>query len=100
MKLWVDDEREAPKGWTWVRTSEEAITHLVNHKVSEMSLDYTLANKPDGEWDDGTQVLTWLKDHRLRKPNKIVAHSSSASGRALIERMVEDFDLDSRRTPL
>lgn len=85
LKLWVDDEREAPQGWTWVRTSEEAITHLANREVTEMSLDYTLKNKSGGEWDDGAQVLDWLKTHLDRLPAKISAHSSSVAGRAFLE---------------
>ena len=91
MKLWVDDEREAPEGWTWVRTSEEAITHLANRMVTEMSLDYTLANKPNGDWDDGAQVLAWLEDHREDMPTTIVAHSGSSSGCALLERMIKEL---------
>lgn len=92
MKLWVDDEREPDPEWWWAKTSAGAIDILSKGNVTEMSLDYTLANKPNGDWDDGAQVLTWLKDHPDRKPSVIHAHSSSTSGCALLERMIGELE--------
>lgn len=94
-RLWVDDERQPPtdQHWMWAKTSEEAILTLQAVPVTEMSLDYTLANKPNGDWDDGAAVMRWLRDGHLdRKPPVIIAHSGSASGRLLIEKIRDDLD--------
>lgn len=42
MKLWVDDERPAPKGWQAAVNSMIAIDMLSGYCVSEMSLDHDL----------------------------------------------------------
>ena len=83
MKLYVDDERPAPEGWTLALSSAEAIELLTDNDVTELSLDYSLK-----DWDNGAEVLYWLKDHRDRCPASIVAHSSSSSGRELLERVI------------
>ena len=86
MKLWVDDERPAPKGWCWVETSAAAIELLATHSVVEMSLDYSLKRG-----DTGDNVLYWLKDHPDRWPADIKAHSSSSTACELIEQMVSEW---------
>lgn len=48
MKLFVDDFRKCPDGWTLARTSAEAIRLLATGYVEEISLDYDVrrcANK-------------------------------------------------------
>ncbi len=42
MKLWLDDVRSAPEGWTHVHTVEQAKALLISHHVSEASLDHDL----------------------------------------------------------
>jgi hypothetical protein len=42
VKVWLDDEREAPEGWVHVRTPEEAIELLRAGEVEELSLDHDL----------------------------------------------------------
>jgi hypothetical protein len=42
MKVWHDDIRPAPEGWTWARTNTDAIRLLVENEVSEISLDHDL----------------------------------------------------------
>lgn len=86
MKLWVDDERPAPEGWDRVESSREAIELLQSANVTELSLDYCLKN-----WDTGDAVLYWLAEHRDRIPGTLYAHSSSASGCTLLERIANDL---------
>lgn len=86
MKLWVDDERPAPEGWVAVKSSAAAVEKLETENVVEMSLDYSLGN-----WDSGDEVLYWLRDNKDRIPETIYAHSSSASGRGLLERVGKDL---------
>lgn len=42
MKLWIDDLRVAPEGWTWAKTPSEAIGFLEAGGVSEVSFDHDL----------------------------------------------------------
>ena len=88
MKLWVDDERPAPEGWTWVKTVDEATQALTDNEVTDLSLDYSLAN-----WEDGAMVLAWLSNHLDRYPSEsVVPHSGSASGYDLLERVIADTE--------
>lgn len=40
--LWLDDEKPAPPGWTWVKTCKELAAHLGEKKVAAISFDYYL----------------------------------------------------------
>lgn len=42
MKLWVDDFRPAPEGWTLAHNAEEALVALLSGDVDEMSVDHDL----------------------------------------------------------
>lgn len=42
MKLWHDDVRPPPEGWTWAKTNVEALEHLRRGDVDECSLDHDL----------------------------------------------------------
>lgn len=42
MKLYVDDLRRCPDGWKLARTITEAISHLHNGRVHEISLDHDI----------------------------------------------------------
>lgn len=43
MKLYVDDLRRCPDGWKLARTITDAISHLYNGRVDEISLDHDIA---------------------------------------------------------
>ena len=45
MKLYLDDEREAPEGWVRVRRPGEAIRLLKTGAVTDLSLDRDLWNE-------------------------------------------------------
>lgn len=42
MRLYVDDLRRCPDGWKLARTVTEAISHLYNGRVHEISLDHDI----------------------------------------------------------
>jgi hypothetical protein len=44
VKLWLDDTRPAPNGWSWAKTASEAISLLKMEKIEEISLDYDLGS--------------------------------------------------------
>lgn len=58
MRLWLDDVRPAPPGWTWATTVDSTIQTLREHDVYEISLDYDL-DYTDGQ-RKGDEVLKWL----------------------------------------
>jgi hypothetical protein len=51
VRLWHDDVRPAPPGWTWARTNDEAKRLLATGEVTEASLDHDLGYEgpPPGE---------------------------------------------------
>jgi len=59
MKIWLDDIREAPPGWTRTYTVSQTIQLLRTGQVSELSLDYDLPETDPGH--TGDEVLEWLK---------------------------------------
>ena len=78
MKLWLDDIRPAPEGWTWhfhVDTMINDIKWLMNHniEIEMISLDNDL-----GEWEkEGYKVLDWLET--LQIPVNFGIHIHSAN---------------------
>lgn len=42
VKVWLDDVRDAPSGWTQARTPEEVIELLRSGTVTQLSLDHDL----------------------------------------------------------
>lgn len=62
MKLYLDDERTPPEGWTLVRWPAEAIERMDAGGVTEISLDHDLANVDSGGKErTGYDVLLWLE---------------------------------------
>lgn len=85
MRLWLDDLRPAPEGWTHVRTAEEAITHLSNGQFSEVSLDHDLGNEGVAT---GYVVASWIEEQAFfGNIPKLIWHIHSANppGRARME---------------
>lgn len=58
LKLWLDDERPAPAGWTLAKTAADAIDLLRSGDVSEVSPDHDLGDDIAGT---GYDVLNWLE---------------------------------------
>lgn len=72
VKFWLDDERLAPKGWTWVKNASEAISFLqmpgiVGHgdpnvgspnfiTLTHMSFDHDLADVHYTYWHAGQMM--------------------------------------------
>ena len=84
MKIFLDDERQAPEDWHLVRTSQEAIKLLQTGGVEEISLDHDLGDGPD----NGYQVILWIEEAvALRQfvPPKIRVHSANPSARQKME---------------
>ncbi|MFM0324911.1 cyclic-phosphate processing receiver domain-containing protein [Caballeronia glebae] len=85
MKVFLDDERVTPEGWTRVHWPNEAIRLLETGVVEELSLDHDLG---DDEHGTGYDVILWIEEAvalRGFRPPKISVHSANASAREKME---------------
>ena len=89
MKVWLDDVRTSPKGWTWVKTPKEAATLVEENDVDEVSLDHDLGFCIFTGYD----FLLWLEKkvvlHNFKPPAKIHVHTSNPSARVKMELAVK-----------
>lgn len=90
-KLYIDDIRPAPEGWTLVRTVDEAIDLLRSQDWDEVSFDHDLAfshyageftNEKTG--NELAQMLVDLVRAGKRKSPKCHVHSMNPVGRKRI----------------
>ena len=98
MKVFLDDERPAPGGWTPVRWPEEAIALLETGEVDAISLDHDLGD----DTRTGYDVLLWLEEAVATRglvPPAISIHSANAGARRRMELAVESIRRLSRRRP-
>jgi hypothetical protein len=85
MKVYLDDEREAPEGWFRVHWPEEAIVLLERGLVAHISLDHDLG---DDEHGTGYDVILWLEEAvatRGFEPPEISIHTANPSARKRME---------------
>ena len=91
MRVYLDDIREAPEGWTRARTAEEAIALLETGEVEEISLDHDL-----GEGMSGYDVATWMEMQVALSgfiPPKVKVHWANPVGRDNIMAAVRAMEL-------
>lgn len=129
MKLWVDDIRPAPEGWTKVETISEAISALDRfcHKdfnnpgITHVSLDhdisipFSLADSQTGKQiyklnvpsPDTFRVVAKYMVQMLSGTNPslnpdvvVTTHSSNPIGRRAIVEIFEELGVDCLETPL
>jgi hypothetical protein len=85
MKVFLDDERTAPDGWTQARWPEDAIALLKTGAVTEISLDHDLGDDARGT---GYDVLTWIEQAvaaRSFLPPLIHIHTANPAARVRME---------------
>lgn len=85
MKVYLDDERPAPPGWTQVRWPDEAIALLRTGQVSDISLDHDLGDDARGT---GYDVIVWIElavATRGFTPPAITVHSANTAARVRME---------------
>jgi CheY-like chemotaxis protein len=98
IKLWLDDERPAPKGWLRVYTGEEAINILSKGNVTEISLDHDLGLGRMTGYD----VAKWIEAKaiigQLPKIERISVHSANPVGKqqmiVTLRRAVKAWNLE------
>ena len=92
MKVYLDDERETPDGWTRVYWPDEAIELLQSGNVTEISLDHDLG---DDERGTGYDVVLWIEEAVITRgfvPPKIKVHSANSSARIKMELGIESIN--------
>ena len=85
MKIYLDDERIAPDGWTQVRWPDEAIKLLKTGEVTHLSLDHDLG---DDERGTGYDVVLWVEKAVATDgfvPPTMKVHSANSSARVKME---------------
>lgn len=83
--LWVDDLRPAPPGWTWAKSSAEAISLLTDGEFTAISLDHDLGG------DDTTRpVVLWLCEND-RWPAEVRVHTANPVGREWLTGMARRY---------
>lgn len=86
MKVYLDDERATPPGWTRVYWPDEVIALLESGEVTEISLDHDLG---DDERGTGYDVVLWIEEAvvtRGFRPPIMKVHSANSSAREKMER--------------
>lgn len=80
MKVFLDDIRSTPAGWTRTYTVHETIELLKTGKVTHLSLDHDLGTKLDGH-----DVLVWIEEqvaiNDFNPPEEIFIHSANSVAR-------------------
>jgi hypothetical protein len=83
LKVYLDDSRETPDGFTRTYSVEETVKLLAAGEVEELSLDHDLGIEE--EVGTGYDVLLWLEEqvalHGFRPPRIISIHSDNAPAR-------------------
>lgn len=93
IKLWLDDERLPPVGWTWAKNYAECVELLRKHghTVAELSLDHDLAiahylGDPTAE-KTGYDIALWMVERNVW-PAVVRIHSANPVGRERMASMV------------
>lgn len=96
MKLWIDDVREAPKGYFWVQSVAEARNaicysewnheHIGGSKIELIDIDHDAG---DYAWlgGDYIELLNWLEETGRNYPIRI--HSMNPIGRENMRRIIQ-----------
>ena len=99
MRVFLDDERATPIGWTRTYWPDEVIELLKTGGVEEVSLDHDLGNDERGT---GYDVVLWIEEavalHGFVAP-RLHVHSANSSAREKMEagiRSVERLARDRR----
>lgn len=90
MKIYLDDIRAAPRGWTRTYTVDETIEALRSGKVTQLSLDYDLDYTDPGR--KGLEVLTWIARIHGADPSyplpRLHIHTANPDGAALMAKVI------------
>lgn len=111
MRLWLDDIRPAPEGWTWVKTDAEARLYLALGCVEIASLDHDLGackaclgDRCPEQWlidsnyesmphcehvGTGATLVNWMEETGHWPKDKPHVHSANPAGRAKMQAAID-----------
>jgi hypothetical protein len=92
MKVYLDDERVTPEGWTRVYWPQEAVALLKAGGVEEISLDHDLG---DDERGTGYDVLEWIEEAVVLNgfvPPVIRVHSANPPARVRMHAAIKAIE--------
>lgn len=102
MKVWLDDIRHPPPGWTWVKTPAEAIELLQTGDIAELSLDHDLGlTDHTGREQTGYDVLLWIEQQVVTagfQPPELHVHSANPPATLRMLRVLDAIATRVRRT--
>jgi len=95
MKLYMDDERNHPEGWTRAHNAKEAKEILAKGEVTFASLDHDLFM--DRYWsrdwtqptENGYDVVRWMVENNIWPEDGLRIHTDYATGRANMVDLVD-----------
>jgi hypothetical protein len=92
VKLWLDDVRLPPKGWTWAKTVDEAVALFGTTEVTDASLDHDLGTDAEGnELPEGRTLVYWMAENDRWPSNSIAVHSANPVGVDYMLGMIERY---------
>lgn len=105
VRMWLDDVRPAPDGWTHVRTCDEAIALLRTGTVDEASLDHDLGHCeacdgcrgvqrdpcPCACHRSGTFLVNWMACEGVWPATKPRVHSANPVGAERMRQTIERY---------
>ena len=88
MKLWLDDLRREPEGWTRAKSVDEAIALMGSGTVEFASLDHDLGIWAS-EGGNGVKLTDWMAEHDCWPTAGLRVHSSNPIG---VQQMLQTVD--------
>jgi hypothetical protein len=83
VKIWLDDVREAPRGWQHYKTAEDLIEYIELigwHNVSVISLDHDLGENIKTGYDFLKWAEKWFSMYDEKHIPKFEVHSANPVG--------------------
>ena len=95
MKIYMDDARDTPPGWTRTYTIEETIEILKTRQVEFLSLDNDLGSEDPKT--EGWHVLDWIEEQVFHDNSfpipKMTVHSSNAGRAPSMRKIIEKLEI-------
>ena len=93
MKIWVDDLRPVPQGYTGTRSVNETIAlikkcEVEGTEIELLDLDHDLGDYA-GDGGDAIKILDFLAERETWYPIRI--HTANPVGRANMQRMIDRY---------
>lgn len=109
MKLYIDDIRDAPEGYTLVREVNEAINFIdmYRYELKEVSLDHDISlevevggvYRPFPSPETYRAVARYIREVYKTTPERqpqIILHSSNPDGRAAMRAILAGYNIEDR----